>query len=284
MKLPDFDEDPQWRRLKQSMGLEADAHAAPMSREPRDHAQLTREELDALTSGDGLDIDAHDLTALEDGTFAFKGRRVLVYIRDVADYIGHVHEPRYHVMTCARIRQMMAIGRFRRYVISVEQDGVFTITRRSGATRLRERRRLLVCQACLAGLQFDGFGWSLGATARTTIVRSFSPARFFEQFPETLHSQVPVITALDAPLDDYPPNFSAISQTLRTAAGWLCDDCGEDFSAPERRRFLHVHHLGLKYENDAMHLRVLCIACHADQPGHGHMKRLPDYQALAHRK
>ncbi len=97
-----------------------------------------------------------------------------------------------------------------------------------------------------------------------TILREFKIDDFFEQYPKSLHSRLPGNTSNNAPLNIYPENFAKISQKLRGDLGRICQSCRSDFSAPSKRKWLHVHHInGLKHDNNKSNLAVLCISCHA---------------------
>jgi hypothetical protein len=39
----------------------------------------------------------------------------------------------------------------------------------------------------------------------------------------------------------------------------------------------------MKNENHEGNLQVLCLGCHANQPQHGHLKKLPEYREFLHR-
>src|SRR3989442_3168619 len=80
---------------------------------------ITREELVRLAT-DGIDVTADRIEVLPDGTLGFKGIRVLVYIRDVADY-GRYEEsskPRFHFANCRTLQKMRQQLRFERYVVA----------------------------------------------------------------------------------------------------------------------------------------------------------------------
>ncbi|WP_107818437.1 HNH endonuclease [Nitrosomonas eutropha] len=64
----------------------------------------------------------------------------------------------------------------------------------------------------------------------------------------------------------------------------MCQSCRSDFSAPSKRKWLHVHHInGLKHDNNKSNLAVLCISCHAQQPNHEHMINNAGYRKFVAR-
>src|SRR5580704_5943625 len=81
-----------------------------------------------------------------------------------------------------------------------------------------------------------------------------------------------------------PSGFEIISERLRTRRGWTCESCDRSFAALSDRKFLHVHHKnGMKNNSSDLNLCVLCLGCHAKEPLHAHMKRLPEYRDFVRR-
>ena len=139
--------------------------------------------------------------------------------------------------------------------------------------------QLDLCQNCLDNLVFDGFSLNLPKQHRLIIVSQFTIRRFFEKFPKSLFSARPAGAAETAPLNNYPEDFDEISKRAREQRGWRCQCRRRDFSRPTDRKYLHVHHRnGMKNENFEGNLQVLCLKCHANQPQHDHLKKLPEYR------
>ena len=61
---------------------------------------------------------------------------------------------------------------------------------------------------------------------------------------------------------DYPPDWPAIAQACKDAAGWKCIRCGHDHD-PIAGYVLTTHHLDLNPANNAWwNLAALCQRCH----------------------
>lgn len=245
-----------------------------------DSGRLTVSELEKLTSGEGLDVYFDELTVLDDGTLAYKDSRVLLYIRDVHVYGNHQNrEPRYHVSHCRTLQEMTAKGRFERYVVSTEINGEFKLNFISKGTKKSERRRLSVCQNCLGNLTFDGFKFEMKRGERREIVRRFTPERFFKKYTRSLHGPLPRHNSENAPLDDYPRDWSSISTQTKRTASWRCEECKRDLSAKHLQRFLDVHHRnGVRRDSFRSNLKVVCVGCHAEEPNHAHVRNDPRYK------
>lgn len=107
-------------------------------------------------------------------------------------------------------------------------------------------------------------------------METFTLEDFFTQFPRSLHTENPKYNSDNAPLNIYSDDFGEISVKAKIAVGWRCQKCRIDFSS--QKKFLHTHHKdGAKFYNNTDNLQVLCYGCHADEPGHQHMKSHPDY-------
>ena len=74
------------------------------------------------------------------------------------------------------------------------------------------------------------------------------------------------------------PYWHALSFWLRREKQWCCEKC--HINLVGRQHDLHVHHILGKAYNSPQHLKVLCIACHTEEKGHGFMKKDPAYKAF----
>lgn len=277
MKLPNFKKSAALNRLKMKMGISADHYGSFAS----SSTYISSNERALLESGEGIEVSLDQLRILDDQTLAYKNSRVLLYIRDVTHYSESWSDnlPRYHLANCATLQEMASAGRSSRYVIATETTGEFLLNFLGGRSVRTERKKLNVCQRCLDKTKFPGWNSSEATSMRLAFVKKFTPGRFFELFPKSLHTQKPKYTAHDAPLNVYTPDFSDISTTLRSQSGWECADCKVKIRKSEHRKFLQTHHKnGARYDNRPENLEVLCMACHASRPHHSHMKSDPRYR------
>lgn len=278
MRLPDFENDPDLNLLRKAMGAELrDYTPAP----PSD--LLTFEEIERL-AGEGIEIPLEDVRVLNDGTHVYKGRRVIVYIRDVAEYGARMSMPKYHLAICSTLNTMIEEGRYqKRYVVATRDDGKFSIQKIRGEVVVKTEEALDVCQQCLDELKYKSFSLRRDREWRLNAVKKFSIKGFFDELGKSCVWATPSFDAVHAPANIYSPQFYRIAKSLKEERGYRCEQvgCEIDLSAPENRRFLHAHHVNAdKSDNHPSNIRLLCIRCHASEFQHSHMKENPDYAAF----
>lgn len=277
-QLPSFLEDSFLNALRAEM-------KAPLSESFRVVSPVRLIELPEIERkllGEGVDVGFDEVQVLEDDTLAYKGYRVLVYIRDVASHSNRQSLPRFHFAHCNTLAEMREKNRWGRYVVANREDGRFLVNLIDRG-ELGQLLELNVCQNCLAKISWRGFTYKLAESARVATVKQFRLTDFFEQYPRDLLLDRPEHTSDSAPLNDYPENWGDISEEKKRRAAYRCAKCGLTLSLRESR-YLHVHHRnGLKHDCSDSNLAVLCVRCHADEPLHGHMKTLPDYEEFVRR-
>ena len=281
MKLPDFDNDAGLNALRAAMG----AALRPYSPPPLGDV-ITIDEIERLAS-EGIDIPLDQVQVLNDGTHIYKGRRVIVYIRDVAEYGDRVSMPKYHLAMCGTLNKMIDQGRFQtRYVVATRDDGKFSVQRIRGERVLKADERLDICQLCLDELNYKSFSLRRSRDWRLGAVESLTLKAFFEEYGKSCIWATPRYDEVHAPSNVYSPQFYRISKLLKESRGYRCEgvQCKIDLSSPANRKFLHAHHINAdKSDNHPKNIRLLCIRCHANEFQHSHMKENPDYTTFCER-
>lgn len=217
-----------------------------------------------------------EIAVAPNGTLEYQGRKVILYIRNVRGNL-----PKYHVVDCRTLKMMRSAGRYKRYVVTRRTDGEFLLNFSDNLLRTEpETHRLDICKNCL--------GQELHMRGRYT-VDAFPLADWFNAIdpgyePPPLDGLYgPRTTPVTGSPSNYPPDWNLRSLLCRESANWRCEECGIDLSLRPQRRFLHAHHIRGTWYNNPEDLIALCIRCHAGQPGHSHMRNLPDYQDFTER-
>ncbi|WP_420546835.1 HNH endonuclease [Curvivirga sp.] len=185
--------------------------------------------------------------------------------------------PKYHVMDCDILRKMKQKGRFDRYVLTRDPEGLFRVEPwdRERNKRLEEiNAQLMPCKVCLKELNYDGFA-EKEKSQTDEIVKNFDIGKFFENY-EHIFRSLPLYSPETFPEGNYTSDWAKISENVRRAAQWKCDKCGVELS--KHRSLLHVHHKdGNRGNNNKFNLQPLCCICHKDQAFHENMYIKPDH-------
>jgi hypothetical protein len=277
MKLPNFYDFEPLNRVKQRMGIPRDRYGGlDVEIKP---ARLTPEMLDQLGK-EGREVSFKELEFLPNGTVAFGGVRVLVYIRDRSAFAGM---PKFHFASCATLVKMHNVQKIDRFVVATRMDGWFDMNITGLGQKRSTKTRLAVCKNCLDKLQYNGYSHNNSPSAKQLMVSAFSIPQFFEKYPVSLIDTKPHYNSDNAPINDYTGDWDKISLEYRQSVQWRCESgkCGRILAQAQLRQYLHSHHQnGVKYDNKSSNLMALCIECHADQPDHGHLKASPQYAAF----
>jgi hypothetical protein len=280
MKLPDFILDEGLNKLRQAMNAELRTFKPA----PSIHT-LTTEEIERLAS-EGIEVPIEDVQVLNDGTHFYKGRRVIVYIRDTDEYGDRISLPKFHIAMCETLERMIEEGRYKkRYVVATRDDGLFRIHKiQNGRISSSSDEALLVCQNCLHELHYNGFFMQMKKSVRHKSVETFLVKEFFADYGKSCVWAMPRYDADNAPPNIYSPHFYRIAKAIKEQRGYKCENptCRIDLSKPENRRFLHAHHIDAdKSDNHPSNIRLLCIRCHANEFQHSHLRESPDYEEFS---
>ena len=230
-----------------------------------------------LESYEGIEVGLSEIEINTDGTFEYKGQKVLIYIRDQYFFPNDpTREYKFHICNCETIDSYFRSQRIDRYVVSTRKTGEFlvNVNHRYTGELLEEKaiKKMNVCKNCLKAMRYNGYE---NHSKDTNIYNSFSLKEFFEKYNTNI-TTVPHYTEINAPPNTYSESFNDISEMVRTQSNWRCDNCGLEFK--KNRKYLHTHHInGIKSDNNPNNLKSLCIKCHSDQPGHQHVKYGFDY-------
>lgn len=274
MKLINFNSSESLKSLLKEMGA---TYLEGMNR--TSWKELDESKLKVLLDQGEVEIDFEQIDFLN-GYFEYKGRRVIVYIRD--QYYKYYEKGyKFHLSKCLTISNSIENNRNSRYVISLRTDGKFKINLVDGDTKVEEGKieELKVCKNCLTALNYKGYK-NQTYTRKSQIFEDFDLHDFFKSNPNSSFNTNLFKSERDAPLNEYSQDFDHISSDLRSTSNHTCSECGLNLSASKYKNegFLHVHHRNaVKTDNRPQNLQVLCIRCHANKPMHSWLKSSPEY-------
>ena len=281
MKLPDFLFDQGLNKLRQAMGAELGVYEPKIT-----HDTLTVEEVERLAS-EGIEVPIDEVQVLNDGTNVYKGRRVIVYIRDQSQYGDQYSLPKFHISMCDTLARMIEEGRYKkRYVVANRDDGLFRINLINKDKVSASDEELDVCQNCLQELSYNGFSSQLGRAVRKKHLDAFSMQDFFGKYEKSCVWAMPKYDAEHAPPNVYSAHFYRVSKAIKEQRGYRCENvrCRIDLSSSENRRYLHAHHIDAdKSDSHPSNIRLLCIRCHADEFQHSQVRQSRDYKEFCRR-
>jgi hypothetical protein len=154
----------------------------------------------------------------------------------------------------------------------------------TGSTYGEEPNGPFFCEHCLHTLSFDGFSHDLPEHERRKIVSSFSIWRFFKSYPKCLVVEDSVRESEAGANNGYVRDFSEFSARMKREREYKCDSCKIALMVPSDHRFLHViYDDEARRSRNSKNVRVLCLGCDADQPGHEQMKSLLEYREFIRR-
>ena len=209
-------------------------------------------DIDILMRSIGVPV-TKDKFEIDDGIPIVQNRKVVLYIQEPTNFDKYRTLPKYHILHCKTLTEMEEKGQYHRYHASSRTDGKFHL-KLSSANEL-SLRELVLCRFCLNELRAR-FGWNV-----------------FPKEPEDF----PLADWLEPFFDYSSEDWQKRSESCREAANWRCQECGINLKSDPH--LLHAHHKwGTKF-GAPEDLIVLCIGCHAEQPGGGHrmLKYYPDY-------
>lgn len=270
MKLINFLQDNKLNSLRDQMGAELlqwDGSSNWNSFDPFGFRAALREKGE-------VDIPFSEINISRDGTLELFGQKILVYIRD--QRYSYDLEYKFHIANCATLIDAQRNQKYDKYVASINVNGKFKVNLIHGNSWIEKEKevKLNVCKNCLTALNYKGYRQSYGI--KQTIYNTFSIDEFFQLYKKQTVKK-PKHTNITAPINNYTKDFDTIANELKSKKRHTCESCFKDLS--QDKKFLHVHHIdGIKSNNSITNLKVVCIGCHADEPGHGHMKLLPDFR------
>ena len=279
MKLINFYEYERLSSLLKEMGAVLNQMKPKNSWEGIDDSKL----VELLNTGE-VEIPIEEIKT-KGGIFEYKGRKVIVYIRDQYEKY-HSRGYKFHLTRCNAIDNAFKNRRNSRYVISLRTDGQFKINLLNDNIVVKKDlvEPMKVCKYCLYKLDYKKYT-AHPKKIKNTIYNDFNLEEYFSIYQYTKLNNKNFRNSTSAPLNIYNKDFKLKSKSIREDKNYTCQKCLVNLSKKENRRFLHTHHKdGDKSNDNLTNLQVLCIECHSNQPGHERLKYGLDYRNFMTKK
>lgn len=211
-----------------------------------------------ITDIDKMWIEKKDMTALN----ALNNKKY-----DALEFIKALHK--YHFTKCKTLEKMFNKGRKNRYYLAQRTDGTFSynVIEDNEVIYDSKRQKLNVCKNCLSVL--------MELTKKQYDVQNFKPTDVFNTNMVKL-SETGIDLECNAVPNIYSNDWNKIAKKAKQQVNWKCEQCDINFT--QDKGYLHCHHIDANRANNLLtNLKVLCIKCHAEQPNHEHLKKLPKY-------
>lgn len=279
--LINFDQCIQLKELHCKMGIESYPSLPEISfkrttEKTIEHIEILPEEkqIDKQLSTEGIDLKFQEIIP-EDGFLTYKGRKVVAYIRD-QPHVSRVHygvNPerrtsgyKYHLCNCKTLQDMSEKGRKTRYFVSKRSDGLFNVNCCSfGIKKTRLPVSMQLCKNCRRML-----------LQMKIQIHELSLEQFFEQNDSYIPKSIKRLETFKI-VQDYSDDHKAIASAYKKESGYTCQVCA--LKCHKNKNLLHLHHInGNKSNNYPSNLKVVCVACHANEPFHKHLKKKYHHQ------
>ena len=275
MKLPDYSRCIEIYQLLVAMGVTQIPTLPVVKFEKQIVRRFERKYIDPedsriseILSKSAIPVNKSDIVQKRDGLLEYKGRKVVVYIRDqraTVDFYNKRSEYKYHLCNCKTLQQMRDIGREHRYLATQRSDGLFEVHDLTVKPIRKGEVRLELCKNCIEILKKMGI-----------YSYPFNLKEYFDKYdsytPKTIR-RIETVTKIQT----YTPDQHDISREYKKACNFKCQLCKVD--CREYPKLLHLHHInGDPSDNDRHNLQVLCVDCHSKQPKHSHMLNNPNFK------
>lgn len=271
MKLKDFNNSELFKNIRKKMDIPKDYNVEMKTNMNFEKSGISKAVWQEIEMGRGLDIKQNEIEISDDYTLEYKGKKMILYIRDVQLRYSN-STPKFHLSWCSTLEKMKNYGRLDRYVVSRRLDGNFFVNIIDNKILVREELlELNVCKNCLGKLNYMNYN-NIDYVNKNKIYEKFLINEFLSKY-ETKFKKIPKYTDVTAPINQYPKNWSILSTKYREHMKWKCEKCGNDFS--ENKSRLDTHHInGDKSNCNYYNLKALCKMCHGEEPYHSHYKNV----------
>lgn len=272
MNLPDYSKCVEFYRLHEEMGIRIIPHVPPVDVEQVEALEMIRELPDPEDAAVGTRLQREsvpvakaDVVQQPNEPLRYRGRVVCVYVRDQHDSVvfdGQWRRYVYHLFYCQALQRMKTDVGARALLATQRSDGMFEVHDLSATNPRKTHAALGMCPDCREILQEMG-----------VYATGFQLASYFALYDAYETRKLREVAVVSVPEVD----ARALADVYREVCIYACQACGVDCT--DAPHLLHLHFEdGDPTNTNTENLYILCVACHAQQPGHDHMAVQPIVQ------
>ena len=265
VELPDYKKCVEFFRLHEAMGIRVIPYVPAIGVEQVEALEMIRELPDPEDAAVGTRLQREsvpvakaDVVALPNEGLRYRGRVVCVYVRDQHNSVvfeGQWRRYVYHLFYCQALQRVKTVQQDRPFLATQRSDGVFEVHDLSGDHPRKTMAPLGLCPDCREILQEMG-----------VYASQFKLATYFAMYDEYETRKLREVAVVAEPEVD----ARALADVYRQVCVYVCQACGVDCT--DAPHLLHLHFDDGDPTNTAVeNLYILCVDCHALQPGHDHM-------------
>jgi hypothetical protein len=220
-------------------------------------------------------------TVLSDGTI----KKVLLYSSEAI--INPLEkepprEPKFHLFRCETLNPHLSPlpGQpIKKFNITTRKDSKFYFVVRKklveGGEQIEEifDKPIQVCGFCLK------IYIKMNENSSLINAENFNPAEYLQKD----HGKFPIAFKFDFDTVPgvYKTSWQAISDFYKNKKKYVCEKCLIALNEGFLHKFLNIHYIEKKIEFIRIdRIKNLCVLCHAEEPGHSHIKKTTDYESF----
>lgn len=205
-------------------------------------------------------------------------KKVLLYQGErhfrTTDKLDNTIDPSFHIYKCDIVKKQIE-QKSKFFKITTRKDGNFLVRDFKFDENMQRKeeisyKKLLICNLCFV---------MYGKIRRTSIPKEDFKIR---DFLEPGYSDLKFTYNFDEIPVGYESNWKEIATALKKKKNYVCDKCGIKIEKLFADKFLNAHFSSEKiYNKHSDRVKNYCIRCHAEEPGHEHIKDKSEYKNFA---
>lgn len=202
-------------------------------------------------------------------------KKILLYQGErhfrMTDKLEDSIDPSFHIYKCDIVKKQIE-QKSKFFKITTRKDGNFHVKdykfdENMKRTEEESQKKLLICNLCFV---------MYGRIRRTSIPKEDFKIK---EFLEPGYSSLTFTYNFDEIPVGFKSNWAEIANALKENKNYKCEKCGIVVEKLFAEKFLNIHYTQEKiYTKYRDKVKMLCIRCHSEEPGHEHIKEKSEYK------